>query len=143
VSINPYQSPQAEGGPVQPTRSREYLRAVASNQRGVLYCLLGQIVLHVALWAIPMAIDSNAQAIATAMVIVLAALVVIIIAGSVFCYRLAAKLGSERSAVLYTCFSLIPCVGLAVLALLNLKATSVLRAHGVSVGLMGASLSKL
>jgi len=142
VSINPYQSPQAEGGPVQPTRSREYLRAVASNQRGVLYCLLGQLVLHIAVQAFPMLDGSNAQAIATALVIAVGALA-IVIAGGVFCYRLAAKLGTRSGAVLYTCFSLIPCVGLAVLALLNLKATSVLRAHGVSVGLMGASLSKL
>lgn len=39
--------------------------------------------------------------------------------------------------------TLIPCIGLIVLLVINGKATGVLRENGIGVGLLGANLSKL
>lgn len=67
------------------------------------------------------------------------------IIGIIFIYRLAKVLKSSLD-WLYIVLSFIPVVNVIALLLLNRKATVVLRAHGIRVGLMGANqedLSKL
>src|SRR5262249_48906665 len=71
----------------------------------------------------------------------LGSLVVSVVA-TVFLFMLALKVYSVAAGVILGILSLIPCIGLFVLLAVNGKATSILRAHGYSVGLLGASLSE-
>lgn len=55
----------------------------------------------------------------------------------VFIYQLAAAL-KESAPWLYVILGLIPCISLIALLVINSRATSALKAHGIRVGLMGA-----
>jgi hypothetical protein len=68
---------------------------------------------------------------------------VLSIAGTVFVFMLAMKVYSTGLGIVLGLLTLIPCVGLIVLLIVNGKATSVLQANGISVGLLGADPSTI
>jgi hypothetical protein len=60
------------------------------------------------------------------------------IISAVYIFRLAIHLYHPVIGVAMGVLSLIPCIGLLVLLVMNGKATSVLRLNGIRVGLLGA-----
>jgi hypothetical protein len=123
-----------------PRPDPEYLRQVAGAQKGIIYCILGQfalVPLNFALQSLP-----PEQALVTALSLGLTYLAVAVTA-TVFMFMLAVKVYSTGVGVVLGILTLIPCIGLIVLLVINQKATSILTESGVRVGLLGANSSDL
>jgi hypothetical protein len=71
------------------------------------------------------------------------ALIPLGLTATVFVFLLATKVYSTGLGILLGLLTLIPCVGLIVLVIINVQATSILRANGVEVGFLGASSSDI
>jgi hypothetical protein len=63
--------------------------------------------------------------------------------GTVFVFLLAIKVYNTGVGVLLGILTLVPCIGLFVLLVVNGKATGVLKQNGIKVGLLGANLSQI
>jgi hypothetical protein len=132
---NPYRSPEA---PIMAqavgvlSGSREDLRSVAKYQRGLLVCVLIYLGAVAASMILPRILPPELTIIASLLFAVAG------IAGLVFVFLLSTKVYGTGLGVLFGLLTLIPCVGLIVLLVINQKATSVLRQNGVKVGLLGA-----
>jgi hypothetical protein len=110
---------------------RQTLYRVAYYQKAVLVCVLVSLLAVGAPFLLP------EEAILGAYVALLVASVI----STVFVFLLAAKLYGTGAGVFFGLLTLIPYLGLLVLLAINGKATSVLKAHGIRVGLLGANLS--
>ncbi len=132
MTENPFRSPAINEGIIGiNSGSREDLRSVAKYQRGIMLCILGYFVAVICQFALPPSLR-----------LVLAVGVLILgIAGTVFVFMLAMKVYSTAQGVLLGILTLVPCVGLVVLLMVNGKATKVLRQNGVKVGILGADPS--
>jgi chromate transport protein ChrA len=106
---------------------------VARYQKGILVCLLIQLALYAGYVAGPLQFQTFA-----AMGVVLATL-----ASIVFVFMLVSKIQDTTLGVVMAIATLIPCIGLLVLLLVNQSATKELRKEGIRVGLLGADLSKI
>lgn len=134
MSENPYQPPVATSPAVGiRSGSREDLRGLAKYQKGILVCILVYLAALVGQFAVPEELRP---------LIGLGTLVVGIVA-TVFVFLLAIKAYSTGVGVLLGTLTLIPCVGLIVLLIVNGKATAILRQNGIHVGLLGADLAKI
>lgn len=135
---NPYRSPLADGPAVVGVLSgrREDVRSVAVYQKGILVCILLQIlgyVAYVALALVPLEMRLLAQL----------AILGASITGTVFVFLLAIKVYGAGLGGVLGLLALIPCAGLIVLLVVNGKATNILQRNGYHVGLMGANLSHI
>jgi uncharacterized paraquat-inducible protein A len=116
--------------------TREMLRKVARYQRLVLYAVLANLIANIVLIAL-----KNSEP-----PIRLAGLG---IGFAVSCFAMIAVFQLTRqlyNAVLGVFFALVmfvPCVALIVLVMINSKATSYLRQHGVRVGFLGANPDRI
>jgi hypothetical protein len=134
VSQNPYEAPTIPAQAVGiNSGSRDDLKSVAKYQKGILVCILIYIVTVFGQLAVP----ANVRFI-FAIVVVLTGLV-----GTIFVFLLAMKVYSPAVGVLYGILTLVPCIGLLMLMVVNGKATSVLKQNGIKVGLLGADLSQI
>jgi hypothetical protein len=135
VSDNPYQSPQAPATIALGVNSgrREDLRSVARFQKGILVCILLQIILFIAQLIAPPEIKW----------LFALAYLPVALAGTVFAVLLALKVYNAVLGVLFGLATLLPCIGLIALLAINQRATGVLTQNGIKVGLMGASLSQV
>lgn len=125
----PNQPPTLNYGP----QNRDDLRTIAKGQKGVIFCILGYIALMAAQFVLPPDLRP---------VFFLAALAVSVTAvAHVFILSLA--LYGTGAGIALGVMTLVPLVGLFVLLLVNGKATSVLKRHGIKVGLLGARMSDL
>ena len=113
--------------------SREDLRSVAKFQKGILVCILFQLVAIIGQLALPPEIR----------LLISIAVLVVGIVSSVFVFMLAIKVYGTALGVLLGVLSLVPCIGLIVLLIVNGKATGVLKQNGIKVGLLGANLSEI
>ncbi|QJW94539.1 hypothetical protein [Frigoriglobus tundricola] len=113
--------------------SRATLRGIASNQKVLILCILAYLCLIPAQFAIP---EQSKLYLALA-------LVPLGLTATVFVFLLATKVYSTATGVVLGILTLIPCIGLIVLLIINGKATSILKENGVSVGLLGASSSDI
>ncbi len=113
--------------------SRADLREIAGRQRAIIMCILGYFCLIPIQFAIP---EESRLYLALA-------LIPLGITATVFVFMLATKLYGQSTGIVYGVLTLIPCVGLIVLLIINQKATTVLKENGVRVGLLGAKLSDL
>lgn len=113
--------------------SRETLHAIAFNQKAIILCILVYLILVAVQFAIP---EDRRPLLALA-------LIPLGITATVFVFLLATKVYSTGMGVLLGILTLIPCVGLIVLLIINAKATSTLKSHGIHVGLLGASSSDI
>ncbi len=132
---NPYQSPVAVG---VRTGSREELYRVAKYQRGVLLCLLAQILIWVGSVVLqfsagPPSPDGTP---APVQLLLSLGLIVVSLVGVVFVFLLAINVYSTVVGVLLGILSLIPCIGLLILVIVNGKATSVLRRNNIKIGFL-------
>ena len=134
MSDNPYQSPAVDT-PIVGVLSgrREDLRSVAQYQKGILVCILIYLLAVIFQFAVPAEMQ---------MFVVLGTLVVGLV-GTVFVFLLAIKIYSTGVGILLGLLTLLPCIGLIVLLVVNGKATNILRQNGIRVGLMGARLSEI
>ena len=134
MSENPYQSPSAQSQVVGvKSGSREDLKRVAKYQKGILVCILIYLVAVIGQFAIP----------AEARAIIGLGVLVIGLVGTVFVFLLAIKVYNTGVGVLLGILTLVPCIGLIVLLVVNGKATAVLKQNGIKVGLLGANLSQI
>lgn len=113
--------------------SRADLREIAGRQRAIIMCILGYFCMIPIQFAIP---EENRLYLALA-------LIPLGLTATVFVFMLATKLYGQSTGIVYGVLTLIPCVGLIVLLIINQKATTVLKENGVRVGLLGAKLSDL
>ena len=109
------------------------LRSIAVYQKGILVCILIYLATVAAQFALPPELR---------LFLAIPAIGVILTA-TVFVFLLATKVYSTGIGVLLGILTLIPCIGLIVLLIINAKATTVLKRHGVAVGLLGARMSDL
>ena len=143
MAENPYQSPIADSRSVVGVKSGtiEELRNVAKYQKGILYCILLQL-LNIAFqmflgYALKIEPTEGIRLIYGGLSLVVG------IASTVFVFRLAINLYSTVVGIGLGVLTLIPCIGLFVLLIVNGKATSVLSRNGIKVGLMGANRSQI
>jgi hypothetical protein len=113
--------------------TRDDLREVASRQKMILMCILVYLGVVVASFFLPQGLYLVIGMIALA----------VGITSTVFVFLLAAKLYEGGVGILLAVLTLIPCIGLLVLLIINGKATSVLKRNGVRVGLLGANRNDL
>lgn len=140
MSQNPYQSPNA---PVVGVNSgkREDLRKVAQYQKGIIYCILANLILFVVNIAAGQAGDQG-----TVMFLGLAIIgvyLIVAIAQLAFIVLLATQVYNLGLGILFGVLSFVPCLGLVLLLVVNQKATGVLQQNGIKVGLMGANMSQV
>ena len=107
---------------------------MAKYQKGILVCILVYLIAVVCQFALP------ADFLRT--IIGLGTLVVGLV-GTVFVFLLAIKVYSTGVGVLLGVLTLVPCIGLIVLLVVNGKATGILKQNGIKVGLLGANLSQI
>lgn len=134
MSDNPYQSPTG-GQAVVGVKSgtREDLRSVASSQKGILVCIAIYLSAVIFQFALPAELRP----------ILGIGVLVVGLVGTVFVFMLAIKVYSTGVGVLLGILTMIPCIGLIVLLIVNGKATAILKENGVKVGLLGADLSQI
>ena len=134
MNENPYQSPSDES-PIVGVKSgsREDLRSVAKYQKGILVCILVYLIAVIGQFAIP----------AEFRPIIALGVLAVGLAGTVFVFLLAIKVYSTGVGVLMAILTLVPCVGLIMLLVVNGKATAILKQNGIKVGLLGANLSQI
>jgi len=134
MSENPYQSPETDARIVGVNDgSIESLRKVAQYQKGILVCILIQLL----------AVAPRLFAPPEMQILLSVGLVIVLIAGTIFVFLLAVNVYSTAMGVVMGIIALIPCIGLLALLAVNGKATTVLRNNGIKVGLLGADLSKI
>ncbi len=141
MSENPYEAPKVELRAVG-VRSGERadVRQVAVAQKVILICILIYLINAV----IQLSVALGKAPIPPAVVIACSVVTLIsMVVGAVFVFILAIRVYNTGLGILFGILSLIPCLGLLILLMVNGKATNVMRANGYSVGLLGADLSKI
>ena len=134
MSENPYQSPSAESDVVGvKSGARDDLRAVAKYQKGILVCILIYLIAVFCQFGVPPDYRPFFGIFVLGVGLV----------GTVFVFLLAMKVYSTAVGILLGILTLVPCLGLIVLLMVNQKATSILRQNGINVGLMGADSSQI
>jgi hypothetical protein len=126
------------------SRKRAEMRSIASNQRYLIRSILVVLLSYVGVIALVVA---NAPAAPRgAGLAVLGVLYLLLLAASitatVFAFRLALRVYSTGVGVTMGILTLLGCIGLIVLLIINGRATKILRENGYSVGFLGADLSE-
>jgi len=134
MSDNPYQSPTTDAQIVGVlSGKREDLLRVAQSQKGIIICILVQLVTFVFQFALPIEIRP----------ILGLGFFGVGVVGTVFVFMLAIRVYGTGMGIFLGILALIPCIGLIVLLTVNGKATSVLRQNGIKVGFLGANLGEI
>jgi hypothetical protein len=140
---NPYRSPTTVHAPIATqvgdgnrSRTGPELRAIASAQRFIIYAILGYLILVVVMVILRPRDVPGVDFIAGIVGLGTA------ICGLIGIVRLAANLyRSTLVGILNGLAMFLPFIGLLVLAMVNARATRVLKKHGIRVGLLGANSS--
>ncbi|HTM53994.1 MAG TPA: hypothetical protein VL175_08195 [Pirellulales bacterium] len=142
MSDNPFQTPLELPRGISGVRigNLESLKKVAQNQRGVLACILAEILIVVAQIVLRPMVGPDSELLAVLAPIALLASGVL---AAVFVFRLAVNVYHPAVGASLGILALIPCIGLVALLTINAKANDVLRQNGIHVGLMGARASDL
>jgi hypothetical protein len=112
--------------------SRQDLYSIAIYQRIIIFCILAYLIAVVAQFAVPQELR-----------IVLGLVFMgVAVAATVFVFLLAIKVYQVGLGVLLGILTLIPCIGLITLLIINGKATAVLQKHGYRVGFLGADMAQ-
>lgn len=106
---------------------RNDLREIATRQRALMFCILAYIVLIVVRFVVPPPL----------LLVIGLAILAVGVTSAVFVFMLAIALYGTGVGIILGILTLIPIVGLIVLLIVNGKATGILRAHGIKVGLLG------
>jgi predicted RNA-binding Zn-ribbon protein involved in translation (DUF1610 family) len=117
----------------QSGHSRDELKAIASFQKGIIFCILIYFVAVGAQFGLPPQLRP----------ILLLGVLAIIVTSTVFVFRLAMKIYSTGVGIMLGILALLPFLGLLVLLRVNSKATGILKENGIHVGFLGANLSDI
>jgi hypothetical protein len=123
-----------------PRMSATALRTVAWSQKIIIFCILGElgtIPVRLVLSQMPPEMQLLGA------LLLLAYYLVVGITATVFVFRMALAVYSTGTGVLLGILTLIPCIGLIVLLVINGKATTILKNNGVRVGFLGANMADL
>ena len=112
---------------------RETLRAIAGHQKAIILCILVYLCLIPVQFLIP----------EETRIYLALALIPLGITATVFVFLLATRVYTQGTGIVLAILTLIPCIGLIVLLIINQKATGILKANGIHVGLLGASSSDI
>jgi hypothetical protein len=110
----------------------EGIREIAGRQRVLILCILAGILILLGLIAGQRTLPPVVQ------LVLLLAYYGSAIAGTVFVFLLATKIYGTGIGILLGILTLIPCIGLIVLLIVNGKTTAILKQNGVKVGFLGA-----
>lgn len=137
MSENPYESPASDAEVPKAlgvlSGSRADLRSVATYQKAIQICILIYFVVAYCQFALPPELRP----------LLFLGIIASGITGMVFVFLLATKVYGTGLGAVLGILTLIPCIGLIPLMIVNGKATNVLRQNGIRVGLMGANVSKI
>jgi hypothetical protein len=132
MSENPYEPPPIDAQVVGVrSGNREDLRSVARYQKGILVCILVYFVAVLCQFLIPPELQP---------LIAIGVLFLGLVA-TVFVFLLAMKVYSPGVGILLGILTMVPCLGLITLLMVNGKATTILKQNGIRVGLLGANPS--
>ncbi len=109
------------------------LRTVAIRQKILLFCILGYLIAFAAQFVIPEHLR----------IIVGIPGLAIALTATVFVFLLAMEIHGTGMGILFGLLTLLPCVGLIILLIVNQQATSLLQKNGVRVSLLGANMSDI
>jgi len=130
---NPYAPPLASDRAIGIKSGRhEDLKTVAFAQKSIIVCILLYFCLIVARFFVPREYN----------LYLFICLVVLGLVSTVSVFVLAMKVYSVVQGILVGILTMVPCLGLILLLLVNQKATRILRENGHEVGLLGADLSR-
>ncbi len=137
MDTNPYEAPSAfppSGVPESTSKfSREDLKWIATCQRGMIVLILCYFCLLLASAFLP----SELRIIPTLMILIMGVVGLgLVVAQSLKVYNIV-------SAVIFGLLVLIPCLGLLILLMVNVRATTILKSHGIKVGFFGAKVSSI
>ena len=113
------------------------IREIAGRQRVLILCILACIVLYVAFIVLRNILPAPEPLILGPIALLLLAAD---ITACVFVFLLTTKLYGTGVGILLGILTLIPCIGLIVLLIVNGKATAILKQNGIKVGFLGATL---
>jgi|SRR5580658_7597184 hypothetical protein len=113
------------------------LKKIALQQRGIILCILSIIILYVLIFTVGRGGPPIIMAVFGLVYLG------VVITAAVFTFMLAISVYNTGMGIVMGIFSLVPCIGVLVLLAINGKATTILRAHGIKVGLLGADPSKI
>lgn len=133
MSQNPFAASNVPPSAPNQSNRREDIKSIAIYQKGIIVCILVYILAIVGQFLVPPEMR----------VLVGAAVLVDGLVGAVFVFLLAIKINGPGVGILYGVLSLIPCIGLIILLVVNSQATTILKENGISVGLLGANISKI
>lgn len=133
MSENPYQ-PTSNSGQAAGVDDRLHIKTVAKYQKGILGCILLQMLAYL----MPVFLPGELGFFASGAFVLVGA-----IGSLVYTILLATQIYSTGVAVLLAVLAIVPCIGLIVLLIINGKATAILRANGVKVGLFGANMKQV
>jgi len=142
MSDNPFHTPLGLPRGISGVRigTLESLKKVAQNQRGVLACILAEILIVVAQIVLRPMVGPDSELLTLLASIALLASGVL---AAVFVFRLAVNVYHPAVGAALGILALVPCIGLVALLTINAKANDVLRQNGIHVGLLGARASDL
>jgi hypothetical protein len=134
MSYNPFEAPQSDSRVIGIlSGTREDLRSVARYQKGVIVCILIYLIAAFGQFAVPPELR----------IFIGIGIMCVGLTGAVFAFLLAMKTHGTGQGILLGILTLVPCVGLLVLLIINSKATNVLKQNGIKVGLLGADLKSI
>lgn len=107
--------------------------AIAKHQKGILVCILIELIILGAQVAVPPQLRP----------LLGLAFLAVSITSTVFVFMLAMKVYSTGIGIFMGILTLVPCIGLIMLLVVNSKATNVLKDNGIKVGLLGAKRSDI
>jgi hypothetical protein len=93
-----------------------------------MYCILGYLAAVVIGVTLPRDLQPVAFLLALG----------VVVTAAVFVFMLSLSVYNTAAGIILAIFTLVPLVGLLMLLIINGKATTILRQHGIRVGLMGA-----
>jgi hypothetical protein len=114
--------------------SSQGVREIAARQRAICLCILGVIVLYIALVAGQKSLPP------IAILALSAAILAIDITAVVFVFLMTTKLYGTGIGILLGILTFLPCAGIITLLAVNAKATAILKQAGLKVGLLGATV---
>ena len=116
------------------------LRDIAFYQRILILCIMALMILYVGAAAMQVMAprDGRPNPMLLAQLAISVAVLVAAIASTVFVFLLATKAYNVGIGILLGILTLLPCIGIIVLLIINSQATSLLQRNGIRVGFLGA-----
>lgn len=135
MSENPFQPPAEQSQKAVGVLSgdREDLKKVAVYQKGIMICILIYLLAVITQFLLP----------AEMRVFLQLAVLIVGIVGMVFVFLMSTQIYGVVLGIFLGLATLIPCIGLLVLLMVNGSATRILKENGIRVGLMGADMSQI